>query len=207
MSGAPSANGFQWILCDLGGVVVHVDSARAVQELATLARCSVKDVIALLDTELLAAFEEGRVTPQQFFEGLARPLQLAMTYDAFVALWNNLFTENAETAALLERLRPQCHLAALSNTNELHFNHLMASVPSMRLFHRYLPSFQLGMRKPQPQFYLTALERMGATPWGTVYIDDREDLVAAGRALGLKAIRFSDAKHLRTELHALGFDV
>ena len=83
----------------------------------------------------------------------------------------------------------------------------MASVPAMRLFHRYLPSFQLGMRKPQPQFYLTALERMGATPRGTVYIDDREDLVAAGRALGLKAIQFSNAERLRTELHALGFDV
>ncbi len=205
---ATTAKTFQWVLCDLGGVAVHVDSARAITELARQAQRPSAEIIQLFDADLLAAFEEGRSTPQQFFEGLSRPLGLAISYEAFVELWNNLFTENADVTAILRRLRTQCQLAALSNTNELHFNYLMATMPeTMRLFHALLPSHQLGMRKPDERLYLTALERMGATPWGTVYIDDREDLVAVGRRLGLQTIQFRDATQLRQDLQRVGFEV
>ncbi len=205
---AADAGPVRWVLCDLGGVVVHVDSARVVTELARQSGRPLPEIIALLDADVLASYETGTLTSRQFFERLAAPLALSMTYDVFVALWNDIFTENAEMRSILQRLREHCELAALSNTNELHFRHLLATLPStMGLFHRHLLSFQLGRRKPDEQLYLTALERLGATPWGTVYIDDREDLVAVGRRLGLHSIHFRNAAQLRTELAAVGLTV
>ena len=198
---------FELVLCDLGGVLVHVDSAGVVDQLARLSGRSTEDVIRSLDMDLLAAYEEGRVTSEAFHQQLAQALGLPLAFDEFARLWNDLFTENTETAAILQRLRDQCRVACLSNTNALHFQHLMATVPSMGLFHARWVSFELGVRKPDPQIYLTALERMGAAPWSTLYIDDREDLVAAGRQVGLRAIHFRDPVQLRGELQALGFEV
>ena len=205
---AADAGPVRWVLCDLGGVVVHVDSARVVTELSRRSGRPLPEVLRLLDADLLAAYEEGRLESRQFFERLAASLALAMTYAEFTTLWNRIFTENTAMTLILQRLRERCTVAALSNTNALHFQHLMATLPAtMGLFHQHLLSFQLGRRKPDPQLYVTALERLGATPWGTVYIDDREELVAVGRSLGLHGIRFRDAEQVRTELCAVGLAV
>ena len=203
----PAGTPIRLVLCDLGGVVVRFDSAKALTALAGVAGCTPQDVIAALDDALLLGFETGRLTARQFFDGLTQRLHSAPTYEQFTALWNDIFTGNPDVPPILERLRGQCQLASLSNTNALHFEHLMQTSPAMRLFHRHLPSFQLGARKPEPQMYLRALEAMGGIPpWETLYIDDRPDLVAAGQAVGLRSIQFEDAAQLRGALRGAGFE-
>ena len=61
------------------------------------------------------------------------------------------------------------------------------------------------MVKPDPAIYRLALDRFGLKAEETVFVDDNADNVAGAAALGIHAIRFTDAPALRAELKTLGF--
>lgn len=199
---------YSLVITDLGGVVVHVDSDRLVHQVSQLIGRPFEDVQqAVYHEELLLPFELGRIKPHAYYEGLKGRLKLPWTYEQFVRGWNGIFTENQEVTWILRRLHDRHRLIVLSNTNELHINHLKASMPSLSIFHDWIASCEVGLRKPDPQIYRLALERSGARPAAAVYIDDRPELVEAGRSLGLTGIRFETSRQLEDDLRAIGLNV
>lgn len=199
---------YQLVMFDLGGVVVDVESDRLVHHVAALLGRSFEEVQAqVYHHELLLPFELGRVTPQLYYEGLTGRLQLPWTYEQFVRAWNDIFRENRDVTRLLERLRARHKLTALSNTNALHSTYLKATFPSLAIFDDWVASCDVGLRKPDPQIYHLALRRAGVEPRAAVYVDDRPELVDAGRAVGLTAIRFESSGQLAQALREIGLDV
>ena len=61
--------------------------------------------------------------------------------------------------------------------------------------------------KPEPAIYRILLERHGLDPAATVFIDDREENLAAARAFGIDTIRFTDPGALADALRARGLPV
>ena len=70
-----------------------------------------------------------------------------------------------------------------------------------------MASCEVGLRKPDPRIYLLALERAGVRPEQAVYVDDRPELVDAGRSVGLTAIRFENSRQLEQDLQAIGLNL
>ena len=64
-------------------------------------------------------------------------------------------------------------------------------------------SCDTGLRKPDPRAWEHALETLGAAPHEVLFVDDREGNVRAARELGIGALRFEGADHLRDELGRL----
>lgn len=60
---------------------------------------------------------------------------------------------------------------------------------AMSLFDHVLESSKEGMRKPQPEFYLLACERMGVEPERVVYLDDLGINLKPARQLGMTTIK------------------
>jgi putative hydrolase of the HAD superfamily len=58
------------------------------------------------------------------------------------------------------------------------------------LFDVKVISALVGVAKPDPAIYRVLLERLGTRPESTVFVDDREQNIAAAAALGIRAIRF-----------------
>jgi 2-haloacid dehalogenase len=58
--------------------------------------------------------------------------------------------------------------------------------------------------KPDPAIYHLALDRFGLQPGEAVFIDDREDNVAAANGVGMNGLVFTDAEALRADLVRLG---
>ena len=157
--------------------------------------------------ELLFPFELGRIRPQAYYEGLKTKLKLRWTYEQFLQAWNGIFTENKDVAWLMRRLRERHKLIALTNTNELHINHIKTAIPAFSMFHDCVASCHVGVRKPDPQIYRLALERAKAQPSTAIYIDDRPELVEAGRSMGLTGIRFESSGQLEHDLRQMGLNV
>ena len=68
----------------------------------------------------------------------------------------------------------------------------------MALFEHVLESSREGMRKPQPEFYLLACERLGVDPARVVYLDDLGINLKPARALGMTTIKVvSEAQAIR----------
>ena len=199
---------YELVISDLGGVVVDFNADQLVHQLSQLLGRSFEDVQAVIyHPELLLPFELGRMRPQAYYEGLKAKLKLSWTYEQFVTAWNNIFTENHDVTQILQRLRKRHTLMVLSNTNELHLSHIRAAFPSLSFFNHWIASCEVGLRKPDPQIYLLALERAGVRAQSAVYIDDRPELVDAGRSLGLIGIRFEDSRQLEQDLQSIGLNL
>ena len=73
---------------------------------------------------------------------------------------------------------------------------------SRYLRHSYV-SYQLGLRKPDPEIYLAVLEHLGVAAQRCIFIDDRQENCEAANALGMTGLLFTDVSALRAELTAL----
>ena len=59
------------------------------------------------------------------------------------------------------------------------------------VFDTIVDSHEVGMRKPNPAIYHLTMERIGATPSRTAFLDDLEANVNAANALGMHGIHVS----------------
>ena len=199
---------YQLVLFDLGGVVFEVESDRLVHQVSQLIGRPFEEVQqAVYHTDLLLPFELGRITATAYYEGLKKRLKLRWTYEQFVRAWNGVFTEHTDVTTLMQRLRKRHRLMALTNTNILHLDHIKASFPSLSVLEDWVASCDVGLRKPDPQFYRLALERAGVRPSEAVYVDDRPEMVEAGRAVGLTAVHFESGRQLDEDLQAIGLNL
>lgn len=67
-----------------------------------------------------------------------------------------------------------------------------------------LSSCYVGLRKPQPAMYRRALDVLGRPAERILFIDDRQENVAAAQTAGIKGLRFDGADQLRRDLGMLG---
>ena len=199
---------YDLVLCDIGGVAIDFDADRLVHQAAQLLSRPFEEVQrAVYHPELLLPFELGRISPAAYYEGLRGQLKLTWTYEQFVRIWNDIFTENRDVTWILERLKARHRLTALSNTNLLHYQHLRATIPSLTVFSDWVVSCEVGLRKPDPKIYFLALERAKVFPRQAVYIDDRPELVDAARSLGINGIRFEHSRQLEQDLQSIGLNL
>ena len=67
-------------------------------------------------------------------------------------------------------------------------------------------SSDVGLIKPDPAIYRHTLERLGAEPQTTLFVDDRQENVDAAAALGMQVIRFAGAASVSEVKGALALD-
>ena len=136
---------------------------------------------------------------QEFAERFVRDWELNVTPERFLQEfrgWSGCLLPGA--AELLESLRPRFRLAALSNSNELHWERHTQDLGVTGLFEFALSSHQVGLAKPAAEFYLLALERLGVSPDAVLFFDDTPAHVAAASALGIRSFQVNGIQDLRS---------
>jgi putative hydrolase of the HAD superfamily len=195
------------IIFDLGKVIVdlsHLEMAAAIAEKSTEARF--QNPFTLLssvfesDNALTRPFDEGKLSPQEFYEAACRRFHLNLSYDDFILRWNRSFKENARVTELIERLYSRYRLFLLSNTNLLHYAYLEKTLPALQKMEQKILSFEIGHRKPSPLIFQVALQRAGVPPPEILYIDDMPESVSVANGLGIQGIVFKSIEHLEEEL-------
>jgi 2-haloacid dehalogenase len=61
-----------------------------------------------------------------------------------------------------------------------------------------------GVVKPDPAIFRILIERHDLVPGSTVFVDDSLANVAGAQSVGLRALHFTDAPRLRSDLEDLG---
>ncbi|HQJ14875.1 MAG TPA: HAD family phosphatase [Candidatus Omnitrophota bacterium] len=198
------------IIFDLGKVLVDFDHMTAGRKIALLTGKSPEQIYELFfNSPLIRSFEQGDISPEVFFAGVQQRIDLDIPFDQFVAIWNNIFymTEsNAAVYDLLAVLRPKYTLAMLSNINALHYAYLKERLPVFDRFHHLFASCEMGLVKPDERIYRTVLDRLGVPACETFYTDDRPDMVAAARALGIEGFVFAGIGQLKRDLAGCGVE-
>jgi HAD superfamily hydrolase (TIGR01509 family) len=128
--------------------------------------------------------DRGRIRTPEFLRLLRQQLQLRGTDEAITAAWCDIFEPNPHLIAQLPRLKRLAgRLVLASNTNELHFEWIARHFAApLAEFDALVLSHQVGLRKPEPAFFLRAAEAAGAAPADCAFVDDKPQFVEAARA-------------------------
>lgn len=203
-----------WLVFDLGGVVVEVAPAAAtIDRLATLSatdRATLADLLRERFTEhpfsLAERFQIGELGPAGFARALNAQLARPLAFDTIVgALEGMLLGEKAETGVLLERLAAHYRVACFSNTNAVHWQYMQRWFRFFAHIERAFASQEVGYAKPDARAFARVADALAAPAERCLLIDDREVNVEGARAAGWQALGFDDASQLARDLERLGF--
>jgi len=90
-------------------------------------------------------------------------------------------------------------LAVLSNfTPDL--NEYLEKYKISHFFERVFISAVLRMKKPDPAIYRHALKEMNVLPQESLFIDDKEENIAAALNLGMRGVVFGDTEKSINEI-------
>jgi len=200
--------GIKVVLFDLGNVLIDFDYSVSAKRISHFCAKSPEDIIKLFfGSEITTSFEEGKILPLDFFGEVRDMLDLRLSYEAFVPIWNEVFflsAKNRSVFSLINNLRQNYKVALLSNINILHYEYLKKHFPVFNVFDKVFASCELGLVKPDQLIYQKTLEALEAPARSVFYTDDREDLVKSAQGLGIKSFVFSGVRQLKKDLLGAG---
>lgn len=185
-------------LFDIGKVILNFDFSIGVQKIQ--ARCSKMDSDEILPaiSDLTNELEAGRMDTTSYVEAASERLGFSGSVDDFIRAFEDIFTLNSDMVSLINQLKQQGHrLYLLSNTNGIHVPFFTQEYLVFEHFAGAVYSHEVGVMKPDPAIYEAAILQFDLKPQNTIYIDDSEANVIAGRNCGLLGIQYDlDQHHL-----------
>lgn len=127
---------------------------------------------------------------------LVREAGLTLSLAELRLAWNDIFTPIAGMAELVgETPRPRY---LLSTINEPHVTWIRERYGYVfELFDRCFLSNEIGAAKPEPAIYQHLEQQTGVAAARLAFVDDLEENVAAARARGWRALRFTGVEACR----------
>ena len=95
------------------------------------------------------------------------------------------------------------HLFILSNYAEYTYGLTHEKLKFLDLMDGILFSYQCKLIKPEPGIYQELLTRFHLDPSECIFIDDKEENIEGGQALGINGIIFRDFEETKTRLNAM----
>jgi putative hydrolase of the HAD superfamily len=207
----PHGPEIQAIILDYGEVLCLRPTEKQIRRMADVFGIGIPQFEILYEKNR-RAYDRGDLTPDRYwfafadepgFRLAAEKIPLLRTWD--VEMWSNT---NPVMIAWLESLHQSgVPTALLSNMHADMVARVRGEFDWMRNFDSAVFSHEVRLAKPEPKIYQHCLEQLGTAARETLFIDDREVNIAAARALGLAAVRFTSVPQLRAELERLEFRI
>jgi putative hydrolase of the HAD superfamily len=153
----------------------------------------------------LFELETGRISEGAFFTALEDELSAAhgteIALDGFGYRYFQRLEPNERMIEYMRELRGRGFKMAICTNNIREWEvHWRAMLPVDEIFEVVVDSAFVGSRKPEPRIYQITLERLGAVPDETVFVDDVEVNCEGARELGIEAIRFRSTEQAIEEI-------
>ena len=160
--------------------------------------------------EVVGAWEEGRVALDEYLDIAVFGQERAFSRDSFVEFMHDQSVPDEATIEIAQALTKHSRLTLMTLNNESDDlnRYRIHKFRISEIFEAFLSSCWLGVRKPTRQFYSRALGIAQANPAHSLFIDDRQQNLAAASALGMTVILFTSADKLRLDLERiLGIEI
>ncbi len=190
----------------MDGVLCRYDFSR---RLEVMAKYSGVTAAAIEEAIFKSGFDDeadrGRFTAEQYLHGMAERLGATVRRADWVAARKAAMTPDHDMLTLARALGRRVGTAMLTNNGPLLRAHIGEVFPqAIELFGaRAFFSCEFGTGKEETAVFALVLERIGATPAETLFIDDSADYIDNARAAGLCAHHFRGIDALQTRLTAL----
>jgi len=189
------------VISDMGKVILHFDRRIFYEKIAGFCPYSKDEVeeLTLQNFDIIISFNEGSISPEDFYRQVISKLKAEIGYDEFYAIYSDVFFLNSPVLDIMKRLKSRYKLILLSNTDVMHFTFIKKKFPEILIFDDYILSYEVGAMKPDPRIYEEALKRTGFKPEECLFIDDMEENIKGAQKLGINVILMEP----RTDLEAV----
>jgi 2-haloacid dehalogenase len=192
------------VVFDLGGVLIDWDPRYLYRKLLADEEAVEEFLATVCTPEWNAELDRGRPFAEGVAELVERHPAQAAAITAYHERWPEMLGgEVPGTVAVLADLRAAgVPLYALTNWSAETFAITRGRFAFLEWFDGVVVSGQERVIKPDLRIFRLLADRFGLDPETTFYVDDSEANVAAARALGFDAVRFTGPERLRRDLEA-----
>lgn len=196
---------FKNIFFDLGGVLFNLNTRAAFRAFKELGMAIPDEIIAdnqplnglpegQAIVKLIHSMDIGTVRAPQFMEIVRNECRPGTTDAEILRAYNGMIEVPVARLQLLKRLRTKYKVFLLSNIGDLHWEAARKMAASLGYamedcFDHCFCSYQMGVAKPDAAIFERAIAESGVDPAETLYIDDFDANIAAGRRAGLLAYK------------------
>ena len=163
------------IFFDIGGVLLNVHPERTVQYLSDCTDVSMEEIRRRFPMAAHDDYEKGNLTDKEWVLAIKEslPQPCCLKESDFWHAWKLLLGDEKETVRILKELSGNYSIWLLSNTNPKHItDEIEKRYTFPNLVSGSVYSFNVGLRKPHKEIYLTAAELAGTQPANSIFIDD-----------------------------------
>lgn len=154
-------------------------------------------------------WERGLSTDTEFFERTLFYQPCPFTEEQ---LWQGIKAEqkvlHPGSFELLAKLKSagRYRLATLNNESRELNEYRLDHFDLRPYFDFFICSGYVGEMKPYPKIYRAAIEISGNRPEETLFIDDKTQNCDAARAMGMRALHFTNPQQLAADMDAIGIE-
>ena len=202
------------IFFDFGGVIYTHPKEVTAEILSKIYHYSLTQTIKTYGA-LKTDYFSGKITTEKLIDSLSRTFKSKKTIDEVKRLWLKYYSVLARpdktVLTIIKVLRKQKYKTYLiSNTNKMSDLH-NRKVGIYDYFDGLFLSFELGLCKPNLEFYKLVLSRLNIKAEECVFIDDDEKNLGPARSLGINTILFDILKDkpstLKDKLQEIGVKI
>lgn len=188
------------IIFDFGGVLFTNGTKRFISAIAKRYNLSEETVKNVIDGEIGSHYREAKISRDEFWAQVISHLHLSENADILEKEWIDGYEMIQGTMDIIEELSKRYSLYYLSDNVKERVDALKAKYKFTRLFKGGIFSHEVGVRKPHPDIYQSALNLTKSKPGETIYIDDKPPFLIPAQKLGLMTFAFTSPEQLRLDL-------
>ena len=176
------------IIFDFGDIFLNLEKDASVNAFKKIG-------LPTLNEEILSKndlFEKGKISENEFLETFLKNIPNCNLAEIKSA-WNSIIGDfPLHRLEFLQLLSKNYRLFLLTNTDEIHIAHFEEKVgisfytDFYNCFEKVFFSFEMGMRKPQPEIFTTIINKYDLSPKRTLFVDDKLENTGAAASLGLQ---------------------
>lgn len=197
-------SGIKNIVFDLGGVLLNIDPQKTIKAFAKLGMEQlVGDNGLSYDHEIFYLMEQGKVTPEEFRNGVRKLLPAKVSDSQIDEAWTAMLLDFPEIRVqLVKNLRNNFKIYLFSNTNAIHVEKYHFNFRKQHgfevssLFEKDFYSNEIGFRKPSAESFQEIIRLSGINASESLFIDDSKANVEAAIASGLNGFWLEPGKKI-----------
>jgi glucose-1-phosphatase len=178
------------VIFDMNDVLVRYDRSARIAYLARIAALAPATVeAAIWESGFEDEGDSGALDADSYLRGFGERLRYPLTEAEWTAALKGAVLPIAEALTLAAAVRSRARVAVLTNNNLLVKRMANSLYPELEAIfgQSFFVSAEFGVRKPDPDAYLRCLDRLGAPPHETVFVDDATKNVVGAERAGLHA--------------------
>ncbi len=191
------------IIFDMGGVLFDLHADRCIDAFEALGAYKTASYVRDFRTEdMFHLIEMSSGTTAQFCDEVRAIDGIKASDEEITSAWNALLgTTSLHKRQILLLLKDEGYnMFLLSNTNEIHWNRAKNLIAGEEhdihdFFDRIFLSYEMNLRKPDPEIFRRVLSDAQICPEETIFIDDNALNVAAAGELGIHTFHETDGHH------------